>query len=451
MKNYIKNIFVVLILFFFSLSTKANEISSYIKDSDFELKSTVSIFAKDITNQKIAYKKNEQKLLNPASTLKLLTFGASYLTLGEKYKFETILYLDNSNNLYIKLGADPLLTDSDLYDLFSKLKKIKFDTTKINKIYIDDSIIDKNPYPQCWMKEDVWPYSRAITPYIVNNNFTSILVKRSSLATKTEIVQNDEYKLPIINELVLTDKDSSKHSIEIVKNSPEKSSIITFKGYVNKDENIQLPVLKPEINFMVKLNKAIEKNEIRYFDDILVKKVPQNAKRLASVGHSIEDVSKNILYNSDNFSSEIVFKVAASKYYNKTATFEDSIKMFNEIYKDDISEGIRICDASGVSRTNFVTTEFSVNVLEKLFSKTKLKDLMAEPNNGTLKDRMLFLENNLKAKTGTLSQMSSISGIVNTKKGNDIIFSIIVQNSPKRKAILKNFENNLITILYRNY
>ena len=76
---------------------------------------------------------------------------------------------------------------------------------------------------------------------------------------------------------------------------------------------------------------------------------------------------------------------------------------------------------------------------------------MAKPGEGTLTQRLLPVKDNLRAKTGTLSKMSSITGSVKTQKGNDVLFTIIVQNSPKRKAVLKNFENTIIGIIYRKY
>ena len=186
-----KILLLILAVFTFSTYSQANEINKYIKQSDFGLKSTVSIYAKN--DKKVIYKTHSEKLLNPASILKTLTFGAGYLVLGENYNFETALYKDSSNNYYIKLSGDTLLTSKDLVNLFSKIKKCK-----INNIYIDDSIIEKTMYPAGWMQEDMFPTERAITPYIVDNNMTQIALKRSSLATTIDIIQNDSYKIPII-------------------------------------------------------------------------------------------------------------------------------------------------------------------------------------------------------------------------------------------------------------
>jgi len=439
LKKFFLTILTILIL---PSLANANEISNYVKKSDFELKSTVSIYAKK--DKKVVYKSNISKLLNPASILKTLTFGASYIVLGENYNFETALYKDNNNNYYVKLGGDTLLTSKDLVSLFSKIKKCK-----INNIYIDDSIIEQTMYPNSWMKEDLFPSQRAITPYIVDNNMVSVALKRSSLATTVDIIQNDKYKIPIINLLKLGDKQDYK----IENMYGENSYILGFKGTISQDEIINLPVLKPEINFNIKLRTSIEKAGITYLNKVCNKKIPSGAIKVGAVSHNIDEVSKDILINSDNFAAETVFKVAAAKYINYThsATLDDAITMFYDIYKDEITEGIKITDGSGVSRYNLVNAKFVVDCLEKLFQNENYKNLLATSNQGTLSNRLIFLENNLRAKTGTLANMSSIVGNLTSKKDNNITFAIIIQNSPKRKAVLKNFENNIITILYRKY
>lgn len=453
MKNFIKKIsYLFLTLLLLNTPVFANQIAKYVNQSDFDIKSTVSILVENEKNDKILYKKNEQKLLNPASILKVLTFGSSYMVLGENYKFETSIYKDKNNNLYVKLGGDTLLSENNLTELFGQFKK-KYPDFKVKNIYIDDSIIEKTSYPSGWMEDDIWPNERAITPYIVDNNITEIVIKRSSLSKKVDIIQNDDYKLPIVNELKISDNNSNVQKISFERLYGEESSIVNIRGEISKDELIKLPVLKPEINFTIKLQNALRKNNIKHQKQIVSKKIGSDAIKVACVYHTIEDISRNILFNSDNFSAEIVFKVAAAKYINYAhpATLEDAVTMFNKIFEQYLTEGIKIVDGSGVSRYNLVSADFIVNSFKYLFEKTNIKTLLATASQGTLSERLLFLKDNLRAKTGTLSKMSSIAGILTTREGNDVVFAIIIQNSPKRKAVLKNFENSIIGIIYKEY
>ena len=424
------------------LSAQAGEISKLIKNFEMNRKAKLSVYVKNLDDNSVIYKKNEKALLNPASTLKILSYGASLLTLGDEYNFETALYQDGSD-IYLKLSGDAKLTQKDLKELFSKVKN-----NDIENIYIDDSIFVKEQYPSTWLDEDKFPYLREITPYIIDSNNIKLAIKRSSLATNIDIVQEDEYKIAIINNL--KNSQNNKQEIKIEKLHGENSPILTISGEITKDEIIDLPVLNPEINFIVKLEKALKDNDIVFIKKITAKKVPQGANKIAFVSRNIKEYSDDILLNSDNFITEVIAKVCASNYYKKSATFNDEIKMFDEIYQLSLND-IKIADASGVSRQNLITTEFYINAIEMLYNKTQIKNLLMNANEGTMKDRGLFLQNNLKAKTGTLRSHSSIFADLTTKNNNNIVLISIEQDAVLRNALLKNFEDMLIGLIYRKY
>jgi PBP4 family serine-type D-alanyl-D-alanine carboxypeptidase len=364
------------------------------------------------------------------------------LVLGSDYNFETALFEDCENNIYLKLGGDVLLTQKDLNNLISNLKN-----KKINNIYIDDSIFENEKYPSSWLDEDKWPTSSEISPYIIDKNWIEISINRSSLAKKVDIVQDDEYKLPIINELVLGDIQD----IKIERLYGENSSIINLKGTVVEDETIALPVLKPEVNFNIKLNEALKKNNIVHINRIEVRNTPLDAKKIASIKRPILDISKPILHQSDNFAAEVVFRVAGSYFYNKTATLDDSVKMFYALYGKSLAPNEKIADASGVSRQNIISAKTIANIFLDISSKANILSLMPSSNDGTMGERLLFLKDNLRAKTGTMRDMSALMVNMCTRKNTDIFFVSIVQNSSKRKALLKHYENTLLGIIYKNY
>ena len=158
------------------------------------------------------------------------------------------------------------------------------------------------------------------------------------------------------------------------------------------------------------------------------------------------------MHNSDNFTSEVVFKVAASKYYCKDyATLNDAIIMFNKFYAPFLSQNDVIADASGVSRENKLSVKSIVNILNKLTKNENYKNLLPTSNQGTLAERLNFLSGNFRAKTGTMRELSSLAGIFKTRNNTNIVFASIVQDSPKRKALLKNFENTLVGLIYKKY
>ena len=69
-------------------------------------------------------------------------------------------------------------------------------------------------------------------------------------------------------------------------------------------------------------------------------------------------------------------------------------------------------------------------------------DKLPSPGEGTLAERMIPLKDNLKAKTGTLSDLSSIAGYLTTKSGKKISFCIIINDiklSDSDKKMLEDF------------
>lgn len=449
MKKLKKTLVLFFALCFGFSDANADKIDKYISETKFDLKPTLGICILDKDAIEVVYQKNEDKLLSPASTLKVLTFGTVYRILGEDYKFRTTLYKDSSNNLYVKLAGDTLLTSKDLIRLFIKAKGM-VDLSKINDIFIDGSIFDEVPYPSSWMEEDTWPYQRAITPYIVDNNYVTVDLKFQNSSERIKIIQRkDSPLLPIVNGLAAGNEQNIKIKKAYLQNSPA----VYLKGTVAKNEAKCIPVLDPKANFKLKVQAALNKAGVEYSGTIKIKKTPKDISELSWVEHSIKDISKNILHKSDNFDAEVIFKAGAAKYINylRSATLDDAIKMFNAFYRGVLEEGVRIADGSGVSRYNLVNVRFAIKALLYLSSTTDILNLLACPGEGTLKNRMLALKNDLKAKTGTLSRISSILGILRTQKKNNLLFFIIIQNSPKPENESKELEDQLLNIFSKKY
>lgn len=115
-------------------------------------KDTISISVKDIETGKSVYELNQNRLISPASTQKIVTLAAAIDTLGPTYNFETSLYKNTNNELFLKLGADPYLREKDLTSLMNQAKAKKILEPK--NIYIDDYIVDSVEWGEGWQWDD---------------------------------------------------------------------------------------------------------------------------------------------------------------------------------------------------------------------------------------------------------------------------------------------------------
>ncbi len=412
-----------------------------IKNMDLDKNSTVSISVRKLSSGKQIYGQNDNKYLHPASSLKVFTFAPALQVLGGDYEFTTKIYKYN-DDYYVKLGADPLLTSSDLSKLISDFKE-KLGEGKIDKIYIDDTIIDKVSYPEGWGSDDIYPYSPMISPYIVNGNKVQVqLVTRKGEKTPS-IVQNDFVKLAFVNNIEVGSSEPFK-----IQKINDDSPILHLSGGISGDREITVPVDNPKFYFISHFNSALKREKVEYDKQFYFAKTPEGALELASVGHSIESVAKKILQNSDNYASEVLFKVAGGKYVEseKPATTADGIKMFYDFYEKtgfDMSD-VKIVDGSGLSRYNLATTSWLSDALIYIDKFTPLRAYMAEPDVGTLSKRLRHLKGVLWAKTGTLNGVSSLCGYIQTYKNKDLVFSVIIMNFNEKPSVIKGYEDEII-------
>jgi D-alanyl-D-alanine carboxypeptidase/D-alanyl-D-alanine-endopeptidase (penicillin-binding protein 4) len=93
-------------------------------------------------------------------------------------------------------------------------------------------------------------------------------------------------------------------------------------------------------------------------------------------------------------------------------------------------------DGSGLSRNDMVTANATVQLLTYMsrhrYAAAFRDALPIAGVDGTLRNRFKGTpaENNVRAKTGTLSSASSLSGYVTTAAGERLVFSVMVNNYP---------------------
>jgi D-alanyl-D-alanine carboxypeptidase/D-alanyl-D-alanine-endopeptidase (penicillin-binding protein 4) len=91
----------------------------------------------------------------------------------------------------------------------------------------------------------------------------------------------------------------------------------------------------------------------------------------------------------------------------------------------------QIVDGSGLSRRNAVASEVLVQVLKRMYDASRtspwMSSLPVAGVDGTLEGRMkgTAAENNVRAKTGTMSNIRTLAGYVQTRDGETLAFAIL--------------------------
>lgn len=439
-----KKFFAILIVFFMALGVQAKgakncDFNNIINDSGVD-KNSIAISIKDLGNGKSIYGLNDKILMHPASVQKALTLLPAMEVLGEDYKFTTYIYRRNDDSYVIKLGADPYLTTSDLKKLVGYVQP------EARKIYIDDNILEKKDWGEGWQwDDDMNILMPRFNSYNLDKNMIKITVMPTEKGKPATIINPSKYPLVFLNNVVTGDNNNVKAS----RDNSISANTLSLEGTVNKPTIIQIPVNNLKRYFDIKLTCVLGDRNIYLKQNFILDKVSQSDEKLGSVAHPLTLAVNDVLKNSNNMIAEVVLKLAGGKAYGDRGSDINGIKVFNA-YCEKIgldSSKIRLTDASGVSKNNLVSADF----ITEYFVKNKDNALYAHlpaPGEGTLTHRMLPIKDNLRAKTGTHGDASSIAGFLTTRNGHKYAFCIIINDTTSTIADMKMLEDYLVREMY---
>ena len=213
---------------------------------------------------------------------------------------------------------------------------------------------------------------------------------------------------------------------------------------------ISIPVNNLQRYFTVQLTRNLEDRNIYLKHAYVPNKLSDSDILIQEVTHGIDIAINDVLKNSNNLVSETMFKLAGGKYLGlETGTDNAAIKMFNDycVRNNLDNSRIRITDGSGVSKNNLVSADFVTEFLG-VNKDNKIMESLPKPGEGTLTHRMLPIKDNLRAKTGTLSDVSAIAGYLTSKSGKKYTFCIITNDMKLSESDKKMLEDFIIREAY---
>jgi D-alanyl-D-alanine carboxypeptidase/D-alanyl-D-alanine-endopeptidase (penicillin-binding protein 4) len=178
-----------------------------------------------------------------------------------------------------------------------------------------------------------------------------------------------------------------------------------------------------------------------------VSKAPPAPIVLATVeSPPLIDIVRHMLAESDNTTAELLVKEIGFVTAQQGTTAA-GIASIDKFLTDSglKSEGSLVLDGSGLDAGNRVTCLTLTRILGLAEPTSPLADgLAVAGQSGTLRDR--FVGNpaagKVRAKTGTLSGVTSLSGFVDTDRGEELVFSMILVDGDEEA--LKAVEEQMV-------
>jgi len=415
----------------------------------------------------VLYDRDSKVLMRPASNLKLLTTSAALKILGTDHVFHTVIFADSltpdgtvNGNLYLRGTGDPDLTSADLDTLSRQLKSIGIKKI-LGNIVADASYFDELPWGEGWMWDDEpFSFEAGISALSVNKNSVTVRVipgLQPGNAVQASIDPPTGY-VTLLN-TARTVADTALEPLKITRLFKDRLNVILVQGeVVAKPDTVEelVTVWRPELYAATLLWETLQKDSISVAGRPTIGITPPSTFELAVHRWHMDTMIVFLNKMSDNLSAENTLKVISVMRGGIPGSAKYGLRQVNEVMA---SFGIDttlyyVVDGSGVSHYNLVTAEALVNLLRAMSQQADLfplfyRSLAIAGVDGTLKTRMRSTpaEGNLRAKTGSIGGVSSLSGYVTTRDGERLAFSMLMQNFILPSRLYRNAQDAIGALL----
>jgi len=443
---------------------RSNVIASGLKRilSARQYNATIGVIVQSLSTHRIYFSRNANRLFSPASVQKLITTTAALLFLKPRFQFTTTLKSDGTvkqgvlnGNLYVIFSGDPTLKKNDLFDLFTQLRSRGIREINGN-VMIDDTAFDHIPYPPGWAWDDLsYDYAAPLCTIIIDRNRFGMRFIPSEIAGSHAILKTNlpNGVIALFNHVRTTRYHTRRCPMTIYSNDRNQYAV---HGCLAQSTGMQARVLA--VRDMLPLTKAyireaLARQAIFLQGSITQGRFPANSMTLAE--HDSAPLSQLIIHllkKSDNLYANALLKKMGEMYFHTSGGWQNGLLAEENILKQvglDIAQ-VHINDGAGLSRYNFVTPSFVSQLLlfihqTPLLKKYLIPGLPIAGDDGTLAFRMTKLRKLkcLRAKTGSLTNVSSLAGFVRSRHHGPLSFVIIVNNFIGNRFPYVHLENRI--------
>ncbi|MFN7133548.1 MAG: D-alanyl-D-alanine carboxypeptidase/D-alanyl-D-alanine-endopeptidase, partial [Myxococcales bacterium] len=396
--------------------------------------------------------------------VKLFSSAAALALLGSEYRFETEFLAEKpavrgtplltpqgelKGNLFVRGKGDPSITNERLWGIVNELyhaglRKVSGD------LVLDDSYFDEELNgPGFDQERSDRSYMAPPAALSLNWNTVAIYVgPGESAGAKARVELEPQSDFFVVESRAVTGapRQLRRVSASSLPAGNQQRIVVTGRVPVGQYTSAMWKKIdNPTFYFGHSLRQALELRGIKVKGKIRKGRAPDPAQALY-VHHSepLDLILKRVNKNSSNFTAEMLVKTLGAQFRGVPGSWISGIDVIEQFLAEQVGipRGTYVMkNGSGLNDTNRFSAAQTCKLLRHMYARFPLQpeflsSLGIAGKDGTLHSRMAGTDavGNLRAKTGTLENVSALSGYVQTKGGERFVFSLMVNDFPGRTA-----------------
>lgn len=413
-----------------------------------------AVLIQDLETGRALYEHNADELLNPASNMKILTTVAALARLGPAYRYPTEILLDRApvagvvqGNLYLRGKGDPSLDTERLYRIVRELRLLGVREIR-GDLVVDDGWFDRQWEGPGWEQDDSdRPYMAGASAVSLNFNAVAVHVHPSEkVGEKGRVEADPASDYLVIENHTLTTPARSRRRLSVQSLDEGTRQRIVVHGHLPAGERggpVWRRISNPPMYTGATFKRMLEDHGVRVKGRVRVGRTPDPlrpfhvdwSEPLAVLIHKVNKWSQNHM-------SEMLLKTLGAEVHGAPGTWAKGVAVVEEVLASEVGiprGSFVMKNGSGLNDTNRVSARQLVRVLawakeQLLVAPELLASLPVAGVDGTVRNRMggTAAQGRVRAKTGTLQNVTALSGYATTAGGRELAFAIVVNDYPGR-------------------
>ncbi|MEE2897661.1 MAG: D-alanyl-D-alanine carboxypeptidase/D-alanyl-D-alanine-endopeptidase [Gemmatimonadota bacterium] len=446
------------------------------------------ILAIDAHTGRTLYSRNAHQKFVPASNQKILVTATALTLLGPDYRYRTEVWATGSllgslldGDLVVLASGDPTLSDrywdsgeAALAAIADSLRGRGL-TAVGGSVFVDVSAWDSATVGPTWEVEDLrYGYGATGGAFAIDEGEIQLIVAAGAAVGSPASVRwtptgSDDY---VTSRLRTSPPDSSTR----VRPSylPEsRRLVLEGNAEFGTVDTLSFAIRDPVRQATAALGRAIADAGITlehgarvvWVDSVrvgrgcvsgAVRECPNAGLVFTLESPPLSQLIAGILKPSQNWMTEQLIRTLGAERGEQGSWSEgiDAILGFltEQVGVDSLDVAPR--DGSGLSAYNLVTPRALVRILQYMSggaNAAAFRSALARPGeeNSTLERRLMDLEGRVFAKTGTISNVNSLSGYLVQNDGTEVIFSILSNGSGLSSSVVRAAIDDVARVLAR--
>lgn len=418
-------------------------------------KNQYGIEIRGVNGSPIYFSSNSNQPFNPASTMKTLISIASLEELGVNYKFSTIVKKKDRDVCLIGQG-DPSLVYEDMFLIVEKLLRSQnFQKPTVDHIFVDDSYFPtQRQYDEEFEGDSQRSFTAPISSMSLNYNSVTVFADPSKIGSDAFVSTEPTSNYFRIHNNAKTSKNGGQQiSVRTEQKNDHLDIFVSGQiGFQDKQMIIYRAVPDPSLYAGFVFKELLRRAGVVIQNSVEKKTCPADATEM--VNYQSKSLSQ-IVMGMNKFSNNFIAESLLIQLGDQKNSASGMQKVKQWISKKNFPmTNVQIENASGLSRNNTVTPNF----LWELFSYGRndypiayefMSSLPIGATDGTLRRRFKspLLAGRVRAKSGSLNNVTTLAGTIDTQGQGELLFVFLFNNSNKSGYEIQSIEEQVLETL----